>query len=748
MLSGDYVGGDVTTLVTTVRVNGVEREASSVSLTKELAGDLPDQVVSVAGVSGSTGTIDWAPQQDVEDMPVSPWGPRASWPPESGDAVTVDVSDGVSTWRRFTGVVDKTTGEANGALSSSLIDHRDRISGSFSYPALLRHHVPFGEGDNYRSIGLSFWHILTSCLRSCGIGNTPLVASPTALSVPLQGSVWPELGTVLAATGGTADNSHAQFYNEPWGVAAEVFTATYIPRMDSPGTDTVMVSFTVPNPDVGLAQVDVFYGSNRVRLRTLSGGVTAYYNDSSVVGLSAAAMSGAVRVSLLIRDGVWTLRNEQGEESTGTRSMPSARMGNVDVRASDGGRVAGVMVDHPTSYVRDRNYVRFTPQMRFTRGFLGDVMDMSPQLEARDAADLVGEILSSTLSASWWDEDGVLQIAQSDRLRSADPVGHITTLDDITALSWESSLLSVRSRVEVEWKSAAISKGRAQRKELFRNSADTLEQGDVVEVFASPESGVEWFGVDRTIRVLDSTNWGAYNRRIGSYTGATINNRDSGAQLEGSGSPIRVESENLGPVAVKITHTAVSVPSSSELTLATPEGAIALWPQLRGEALPVVRGFGKGEWVDELTESSTAGPEWAPVLTHSLGHWGQEFFSGETSADRYAAFILSQVSAPVATISGLTVTYDPRRQIGDVYTLHSDLLGVDMRVLVVGLSENPAEITQDMTVRIISITSFRPVTYTQLEAAWTDGNYSSLQAAWQALTYNDFARDPLKGAPS
>ena len=60
--------------------------------------------------------------------------------------------------------------------------------------------------------------------------------------------------------------------------------------------------------------------------------------------------------------------------------------------------------------------------------------------------------------------------------------------------------------------------------------------------------------------------------------------------------------------------------------------------------------------------------------------------------------------------------------------------------------EAPA--VQSATVRVISATSTRPVTYDDLAAAWDSGNYASLQAAWSALTYDDMAADPLRGAPN
>ena len=159
--------------------------------------------------------------------------------------------------------------------------------------------------------------------------------------------------------------------------------------------------------------------------------------------------------------------------------------------------------------------------------------------------------------------------------------------------------------------------------------------------------------------------------------------------------------------------------------------------------------MGRGEWVDATYAASAASNGAAPTLAHDLGYWGGEYFEGGSVAQRIGDYLAGQVSAPQPTITGLGVIYDPRRQIGDVYTLRSEWLGIELRVLVTDISEDHGDGShQSLTVRVISATNIRPVTYDDLAAAWDSGNYTSLNAAWAALTYNDMAADPLRGAPS
>lgn len=112
---------------------------------------------------------------------------------------------------------------------------------------------------------------------------------------------------------------------------------------------------------------------------------------------------------------------------------------------------------------------------------------------------------------------------------------------------------------------------------------------------------------------------------------------------------------------------------------------------------------------------------------------------------RIADFIARQVSTPAPVIDGLSVIYDPRRQLGDVITTSSpNLMGVELRALIVGISNSAGDsFEQSLSVRIISAKSTF-TTYDQLAAAWSGGNYASLQTAWAALNYNALEANPLR----
>ena len=108
-------------------------------------------------------------------------------------------------------------------------------------------------------------------------------------------------------------------------------------------------------------------------------------------------------------------------------------------------------------------------------------------------------------------------------------------------------------------------------------------------------------------------------------------------------------------------------------------------------------------------------------------------------ADNWSDFLIAQMSQPAPYLTGLEVTPDPRRQLGDVVTITSpQLLGAALRCLIVGMScghdENGA--TQSLSVRVISA-SVSGQTY----AAWNSGQQLAYAQLTGDQTYSAFNTD-------
>jgi hypothetical protein len=640
-------------------------------------------------------------------------------------------------------------------FSSTVIDFRDELNRLGTLEALLRHHTPLNPGEPMRRIGLDHYFVLTTMLRQAGLCNTPPVTGVAALSATLQGSVWPDAGTAHTAHAVSSTGTHASFYPEAWGYSAADLEAVYTPDTALSINVTTQLSVQLGAEHAGIFYLEVRYASGqRIRLRGWDGSrrVTAqYYTGSSwvsVTSLDTTAMAEATTVSLVVKYGQWSLRNDTGHEATATQTTTGTTIDTIRVHANGDARISSVLVTRPLDTAQEHAPVSFTPGTVFERGtFAG--MDMSRTIENETIADVVEEICKATLTAAWWDEHGVLQFVGADRLRVASPVQTLTTVDDVTSVRWLESLRSTRTSVAVQWQDALISHSLYQRQELYRGRSDTMGLADVVEVFAAPANDEEWFGVDWNPRILDDTSWSVYNRGIGSFAGVHYLDAD-GEEISTAGRTTRITAERLGLTDMKVTHRVVNMTGAAEVVLATSETSTWLKPHNRAAALPVIKGMGLGTWVDTTYETDRIGPDHAPSLTHDLGPWGRGFASGGSVASRLGDWLIDHLHAPKPIIDHLTVTYDPRRQLGDVYTLHLRPLGVNLRVLLIGIQETLADgvATQDLTVRLIAVSTTRAVSYTDLAHHWDGGDYTGLEAVWANLTYTDFTNDPLKEGPS
>lgn len=690
----------------------------------------------------------------VESVEPSPWAPKNSWPPAPGELVKVYVTDGSTAYPRFTGRVDKTRGPIGGNMVSDIIDFRDKLNMQVTAPARLNHDVPANDDSPYRWFGMDYWSILTWALTRARFFVTPVAGNDAILSVPFQATTYSGIGTAIETHGGVTGR-WPRFHAAPWGWAAGELYARYRPSPSGTiptKSQTLQFTFMVAPDHRGNSQIYVGYGgdldNNHIRIRVWSDRrVAAYWDNTAVVVLSANQMRNATNVVLLVKGSTWEFRNDQGQTATGTHGRTgSTPVSEIRVYNDTGARIAGLVIDSPTPALEFRNQ-HFTPNATFAPSSLVLMMNMSPRIENRVVADVVDEICKATLTAAWFDETGVLRLAPSDRLRDATPVQTITSLDDIIDLEWETSLLAYRSVVHVNWRSATVSRTQRQRLELYRGSGNSMESGDVVETFAVPDDDTEWFGVDRNPTLLNDSNWGRYNRVPGSYVGVHYRDADDN-ELSTSSRTTTIRAEEIGTVGVKITHIAGNYGSNVEANLATSEDSTALKETRKGDNLPVIRGRGEGTWNDETTTSTRRGgllPDGteAAELVHNLGPWGYD-----NSARRIADFLADRVTRAEPIIRNLQVTYDPRRQLGDVITSRLGLLDVTLRLLIVGINESHkhGDHTQALQVRVIDVTASQDVTYQQLQDAWEGRNYDALQTVWANLTYRELQRDPLRGA--
>lgn len=750
MLPGSLVSSDVQAYSSYVQVNGVTRAHKSWSVERELVGDLPAQVVAAGGIHQATGTIVWAEQGDVTETAVNPWNAGAGWLPKPGDRVLIWVSDGVTSWRQFTGVIDDNTGDIGGLPSSSIIDDYDRLNVPFSHEAMLRIMPPLYRAEpEYRGVGLHSSYYVDAALRTAGFYATPKMEPSCAVSVPAQFSLWPERGTMtLGSTTGVDGGAWANTHEAPWGASMSNFRATYAPiiryAMDRATQFTMMVA-----PDhTGEAFFTAYYdaGSTNYIRFSVTGNRTAVASLNGVE-VCRVAMGSATSVCLVVKDGTWRLRTNAGAEAAGASTTPATGpLDRVVLQGNTWARVAGFQMNYPSTSIEFAPLAH-TPsvKMHWTVAGHAGLMDAAPALENVPVVDLLQEISAATLTAMWIDEAGIFRWASSLYLRNQAPVQTVTTLDDIRSLSWEDSLLGVRSSVNVEHRIPAITRKRWDSVTLHQGSGETMQANEQSADFIKPDGDSDWIGVDSTVlRLGDPGTTRPMNGGWGSFAGGMLTsvNTETVASNE-----LSFAFERIGTSTWKMTHSTGALPEDQNVELRFPAESTTIWERWWKEKLPIIRGFAKTDWETVTHTSAIRGPAFAPALTHDCGPWNARDVD-QVAIPRIADYIAEAVSTPKPTITGMRLGYDPRRQLGDVIIISSPkLMGVRLTALIVDIRNSAdGSYTQTVAVRIISARSTF-TTYDQLAEAWASGNYASLDAAWAALNYDALASNPLEVTP-
>lgn len=732
MQAGSLAGGDVRALSTRILVNGVVRAHESWSIGRDIVGDLPEQVVAGGGIRQATGSISWAEQSDVTDVAVNPWNVSTGWLPKSGEPVQVLVSDGVNEWSQFKGVIDETTGTAGEAPQSTIIDNTDSLNLNLDHPTVFRTHPPTVEGGGLMGVGMGPAYIIDRALRLCGFYCTPRQEAGSLVSATGQTSLWAERGYL------TSSVNIPSSYRTAWGWCLSSFNATYSPIGSATRADPIQLTVRVAAEHTGTFTLDAKYGADFIRLLiTPARGVIARFNGTNIVTL--ASMGAETVVTLLVRAGVWTIKTPSATATANSAVPAGAAFSSVVATADVNSRVAGMQVTKPTTTAWDFYAIRHVDTYFGHSASLSGTMDVLPSLSLRSAVDVLTEISKATLAPFWFDELGKVQFISSDVLYSRTPVQTVTTLDDITKLSWSDSLMSTRSKVTVKYRDLTVSRSIYSNITLWQGAGESLESGQVANFIASEPADEDWAEVATTYTGPTGPALVLFNQGKGTWVHAYLEDDDRGF-TDAAGYVTWSTISNVSRETFKVTATAGTLPAGTHVVIGYPSDLTKFAPRFASKGSPILRGRGKAVWVEASIDSATVGPVGSPELLHDAGPWlSQE--GSKLYPTRVADFIAAQVSTPKPVITGMEVIYDPRRQLGDVITISSPTyLGVTLTALIVGIRNGAGpDYTQSLDVRIITAkTTF--TTYAEYNKTIPDG---LTYAQWQLLgplpqTYSQF----------
>jgi len=745
---GDLVGGDVHEFQSYVLVNGVVRDALSWSVDRDLVGDLPEQVVSAAGLNQATGSIEWGTRDDVTGE-VHPWDPSSGWIPMVGDRVQIYVTDGVTSWPQFVGVIDDATGAVGEyGVASKIVDNIDKFSVRMNLPALLDAMPPLDTGVP-RRMRLSPRFYLATAMRRAGYYLTPADEDGCVMSMPGIGSMWPLIGTLVRSRRTTAPGASPL----GGGTFMQDATADYQPSVARAANVSTSITLCIPSDMAGVVAVTCSYGSASLALRVGGGNVSARVNGAVTI---SADRSGATIVQVLMRNGQIRLRSNTGLDHSAAASTGSGStlMSNIQIYADGEGKFSGVQVAHP-SVGREFSALGFTPTAVIGTGAFHEALAAGRATEDMTAKELLDEIGQALLIPFWIDEAGIARAVASDVLRSRPPVRTLTTLDDIKNLSWRRDLLGARTRVSANYEAATVNRRADYSLEVWAsNEATVLGSNETHDTLIETPSDEAWIMVNEGLTVPGVSSLSAANKGIGTLAGGLYTD---GVNEEWAVLPADVLTVALTRIKQgvwRVRHTTKTLAAGKQVELrtwsSTFSGRTELWPYWWDKELPRLRAKALVKFVDKTFGPVTAGSV-GPELTHDCKSWatGNLETNETTVIENIVNFIAAHVTNPEPIIEGLDIVYDPRLQLGDVVTVSSpSLLGVEFRCLIVGVSLGAdGAYSQSLKVRIISVTQ-TGITYQQFADAWGhSASYETFNTAWSALsTYQEFNTNPLEGA--
>ncbi len=692
---------------------------SSWSVRRELSAFLPGQVRGASGASVASGT---AVVDQVEDARVLPWRMDARRV-STGASATIELrpSGTGDALRLGRFVVDGVDGGArSSSVTLALLEDVGSTAGAVSIPTLLD---PTG-----RTTIDAVW-LIDQAARRLGYHATPRPGPGTVASVPLQGSVYPELGSPLA--GWLIDPQATKWVSREGKVWASAV-----------GPASVQVAFS--QAVRGTLPPDLFVTLDLLPLADAFSAESAILSFGTAAGATAGAFGvwlSPSRVGLLSSSVAFTPAGSAVHPRRLQVQVNALSLSSVRVRARSGPAVA--WSSWQTVPLADP-FV--DPALGFVTVTLGRSGDMLRALHVSTVDDpaawepetaslepsgvilsavfaqtvapwtLVQDVADGTLGSAWVDGAGVLTYRGRDAMRGVRPVTKRLDLDAgaISDLQWKVSRDDVADRVELTYRPPAIT---------------TVTDGSLTVWQATEKIAV---GGGKTVTVVAELGAGAVAQLAGwSQDTVTGGNATTGSRWLASASADG--STTLPPAtALQITATLVSptqaritIRNTTSSTLWLVDGTGAPWLILRanvtaaaGEALIVA--------VGEPAETAQR------VKTLDVSAVVQD---AETAA-AMASWLYAGLVEPTALLTDIEVPLDLTIELGDVWTVTAPGAGIDdatskvgkALVTAVDLEGDDTGIRQTVSLVLTS------TTFADLDVVLATGaaSWAGLDAMWSA----------------
>lgn len=734
----------------TATIGGRAVEVASASLEREM----PDPLTrpSLTAASGEVVALEGG---DLVSTVATPWDPGTQWPPvpETAASVQMDTGSGfvqILGGGRVTGASGGTPGRA---VEVGVADAYQTLDRPISWDALAAAMPSLSEQPPARYVSLYSTAITDRILRYCGWYSTPPLLGYSVLSVPAQGTLWPERGTCLTSirrTGG----AYPGWQGAPWGWSVTDVTATYYPggsytlksaghieMVALAGAANGQTMFLDATNDGGLIRLSWTDTTASVRMTGTDGAVETVVSLSRDVGsllYVTIRYVSATKVEVTLR--------VDGTSSTSSYTVPSALTSTALSEAAINGEGVGGGFQIAFPPVPGR-LAGWTPNAQIQmRATLRNSLTVVPSVAGENCADLLAAQCEAECATYWIDETGVLQWWDMARLEAQNSVATLTSDDDITddGFTWSHDLSSVKSKVNVKWREPLRAWSSTYSVDLWQGRGSTIQPGDdQQEEWINTPGDEVWIMPDLLFGRVGTTGndpGNEFNAARGSWYGATIASSDEWAQSHGT---LGMSMERVTDAAFKY---AVSWKGTDQVTMSTvsKDANSYLYLARRNFDLPILRGKAKFSFGDQTMIAGQTGLSTAPEMEIDAGWWIQSAEQAKYTAD-YAA---ARVTVPQPVLSSVALIPVPGLQLGDMVTV-TDTLVTRLTVQGVVIADSRS-INADMDMS--HAVSIRPVYVTRNGVTWAEWGQVMAQRSWRTWggqqagnTWQQWATTPLLG---
>lgn len=747
------------------QVSGPSVTVTGVRVAREIPSSLPDQAAAVGGWSAAEATLDCVQREVVAERMGTPFT-RSDWPVLAAPT-TVDVTDGVSAHRVFAGRVDGTTsGFLDAALSIPLVDDSDTMSNTLSHVSLWNQMPPRlkeNKGD-YRITGVSSTYIVDRAARRAGFFNSPRQNNLAIVAAPLAGCTWPTAGELDVSH--HIDDAQVKTTNPPTIIRAnkQIYASEFVATWLSSSTlytggitDEYPLNITFgAATGSGTAYVACRWYSFSVRLvANSSGGLLArYINESSgtqttVASLSASEAPGWKFATLRVTPHTspywrFTITTNTGVTATGTTYMPvmagTTQWTDVYASAAAGVGINGVQVSYDSGAPIA---LGFTPTFQFEPD-RPQRFEVLPHLVDVPAGELLQDQAEAENAAVWINEDGVLRWLGHQAMVNQ-PASRVIGSSEVADARIELDAQDAKSQVVATYAQWGISIARRASFEVYRGSGDELMDGEKSIIFASPEDGEEWAGVNMTpIEVQGDLGATHLNKGSESFVGF-VSMDASGEEFSSSQMTdgVRVSFERVTAETLKITTTCVWLPAGADrIKLATRSNSAVIKEAYRGVGLPLIRAMGKAVR-KEQTYSSAVTSGRAPILRVDYGWHLQDKAAVKEKVD----WLASELASPRPRITDFKILPDPRIQLGDkIIVRETARTGIQVMGIVTSMEQIVKDGLHEMTISlmVIQVTLTSGMTLQEFDAFYSGLTLGALDQRFAPATLAAVDAMPLR----